>query len=91
MGGPSAAPERTVRSFLGVTGGVASIISQSLFDQMLLHRNDAACPARGFYTYAAFVAAANAFPGFAATGTADARKREVAAFLAQTSHETTGG
>jgi len=58
---------------------------------MLLHRNDAACPARGFYTYAAFVAAANAFPGFAATGTADARKREVAAFLAQTSHETTGG
>uniref|UniRef100_A0A0E0KF33 chitinase n=1 Tax=Oryza punctata TaxID=4537 RepID=A0A0E0KF33_ORYPU len=71
--------------------GVASIVSRSLFDQMLLHRNDAACPASNFYTYDAFVAAANAFPGFATTGDADTRKREVAAFLAQTSHETTGG
>ena len=72
-------------------GGVSSIISQSLFDQMLLHRNDAACLAKGFYNYGAFVAAANSFSGFATTGGADVRKREVAAFLAQTSHETTGG
>ncbi|KAJ1256956.1 hypothetical protein BS78_K261500 [Paspalum vaginatum] len=72
-------------------GGVASIISPSLFDQMLLHRNDAACPARGFYTYDAFIAAADAFGGFGTTGGEDSRKREVAAFLAQTSHETTGG
>ncbi|CAN6200452.1 unnamed protein product [Urochloa humidicola] len=72
-------------------GGVGSIISQSLFEQMLLHRNDNACPAKGFYTYAAFIAAANSFPGFATTGTLDTQKREVAAFLAQTSHETTGG
>ncbi|XP_040380967.1 chitinase 1 [Oryza brachyantha] len=71
--------------------GVASIVSRTLFDQMLLHRNDAACPAKTFYTYDAFVAAASAFPTFAATGDADTRKREVAAFLAQTSHETTGG
>jgi hypothetical protein len=72
--------------------GVASIVSRSLFDQMLLHRNDAACPASNFYTYDAFVAAACAFPGFAAGGgDADTNKREVAAFLAQTSHETTGG
>jgi chitinase len=72
-------------------GSVGSIISQSLFDQMLLHRNDNACPARGFYTYAAFITAANAFPGFGTTGSQETRKREVAAFLAQTSHETTGG
>ncbi|CAN6362794.1 unnamed protein product [Urochloa humidicola] len=72
-------------------GGVESIISQSLFDQMLLHRNDAACPARGFYTYDAFIATADAFPGFGTTGDEDTRKREIAAFLAQTSHETTGG
>uniref|UniRef100_A0A453TAY4 chitinase n=1 Tax=Aegilops tauschii subsp. strangulata TaxID=200361 RepID=A0A453TAY4_AEGTS len=32
-----------------------------------------------------------AFPGFGTTGSTDTRKREVAAFLAQTSHETTGG
>uniref|UniRef100_A0ACD6AEL6 Uncharacterized protein n=1 Tax=Avena sativa TaxID=4498 RepID=A0ACD6AEL6_AVESA len=58
---------------------------------MLLHRNDRACQAKGFYTYDAFIAAANSFPGFGAIGSADVQKREVAAFLAQTSHETTGG
>ncbi|KQK09288.1 rust resistance kinase Lr10 [Brachypodium distachyon] len=75
------------------SGGSAlsSVVSRSLFDKMLLHRNDAACPAKGFYTYDAFVAAANSFLGFATTGGMDIRKREVAAFLAQTSHETTGG
>ncbi|XP_072970948.1 endochitinase-like [Typha angustifolia] len=72
-------------------GGVASLISQALFDQMLKHRNDAGSPARGFYTYNAFVAAANSFGGFATTGDTTTRKREIAAFLAQTSHETTGG
>jgi chitinase len=70
---------------------VASIVSRSLFETMLLHRNEAACLAKGFYTYDAFVAAANFFSDFAATGSTDVRKREVAAFLAQTSHETTGG
>ncbi|CAL4893444.1 unnamed protein product [Urochloa decumbens] len=72
-------------------GGVASVLTRELFDRMLPHRDDAACPARGFYTYDAFVAAARAFPAFAATGAAAALKREVAAFLAHTSHETSGG
>ncbi|KAL6603339.1 hypothetical protein ACP70R_043700 [Stipagrostis hirtigluma subsp. patula] len=75
----------------GGGGDVASIVSRSMFEQMLLHRNDAACKASGFYTYDAFVAAAAAFPGFGTTGDGDTRKRELAAFLAQTSHETTGG
>lgn len=57
---------------------------------MLKHRNDGACPAKGFYTYDAFIAAAKSFGAFATTGDADTRKREIAAFLAQTSHETTG-
>jgi chitinase len=70
---------------------VEAVVSKELFEQLLLHRNDAACPARGFYTYDAFVTAAAAFPDFAATGDDEARKREVAAFLGQTSHETTGG
>ncbi|PWZ18998.1 Chitinase 12 [Zea mays] len=73
------------------SGPVSEIISESLFNEMLLHRNDVACPATGFYTYDAFIAAANAFPGFGTTGGADTQKRELAAFLAQTSHETTGG
>ncbi|XP_072976805.1 endochitinase-like [Typha angustifolia] len=72
-------------------GGVASLISEALFEEFLKHRNDAACPARGFYTYDAFVAAANSVSGFATTGDTETRKREIAAFLAQTSHETTGG
>ncbi|XP_040380575.1 chitinase 7-like [Oryza brachyantha] len=75
----------------GGRAGVASVVTADQFERMLSHRDDAACPARGFYTYRAFVAAAGAFPAFAATGDADARRREVAAFLAQTSHATFGG
>ncbi|TXG59885.1 hypothetical protein EZV62_014458 [Acer yangbiense] len=75
----------------GVGGDIGSIISRDRFEQMLKHRNDANCPARGFYSYDAFIAAAKSFPAFATNGDADTRKREVAAFLAQTSHETTGG
>lgn len=70
--------------------GVGSIVTQQLFDEMLKHRNDANC-ANGFYTYDAFIQAANSFaPAFGTTGDVDTRKREIAAFLAQTSHETTG-
>ncbi|KAK3413699.1 hypothetical protein EUGRSUZ_I02246 [Eucalyptus grandis] len=72
-------------------GDVSSVISRAQFDQLLKHRNDQACPAKGFYTYDAFVAATRSFPGFGTTGTRDTRYQEVAAFLAQTSHETTGG
>lgn len=72
-------------------GGIEKIISRSMFDQMLKHRNNPACPAKGFYTYDAFIAAAKSFPSFGTTGSTDVRKREIAAFLGQTSHETTGG
>ncbi|MBA0760263.1 hypothetical protein Gotri_023020, partial [Gossypium trilobum] len=58
---------------------------------MLLHGNDRACLASGFYTYDAFIAAASSFPAFATTGDQATHKREIAAFLAQTAHETTGG
>ena len=70
--------------------GVATIISATLFDQLLKYRNDPRCKSNGFYTYNAFIAAANSFHGFGTTGDADTRKREIAAFLAQTSHETKG-
>ncbi|GKV45162.1 hypothetical protein SLEP1_g52272 [Rubroshorea leprosula] len=58
---------------------------------MLKHRNDAACPTKGFYTYDASIAAANSFGAFGTTSDIDTKKREIAAFLDQTSHETTGG
>ncbi|KAI9107853.1 hypothetical protein K1719_021189 [Acacia pycnantha] len=69
--------------------GLAHIISRDTFEKMLMHRDDAACPARGFYTYDAFIEAAKSFPTFAATGDVATNKREAAAFLGQTSHETT--
>lgn len=75
----------------GSAGDISKLISRGTFDQMLKHRNDGACPAKGFYTYDAFIAAAKAFPGFGTTGDDATRKREIAAFLGQTSHETTGG
>ncbi|KAB1207072.1 Endochitinase [Morella rubra] len=72
-------------------GDVGSIISSSLFDQMLKYRNDGQCESNGFYAYNAFLAAASSFGGFGTTGNDTIRKKEIAAFLAQTSHETTGG
>jgi basic endochitinase B len=72
-------------------GGVASIITEDLFERMLKHRNEPDCKARGFYTYDAFITAADAFPGFGTTGSTEVQKRELAAFLGQTGHETTGG
>ncbi|PWA92616.1 endochitinase [Artemisia annua] len=70
--------------------GVASIVTSSIFDQMLKYRNDPRCRANGFYSYSAFINTASAYNGFGTTGTADDQKRELAAFFAQTSHETTG-
>nr|QHN63861.1 endochitinase class I [Drosera binata] len=72
-------------------GDVSSIITSQIFNEMLLHRNDNACPANGFYTYDAFIQAARSFPGFGTTGDINTRKKELAAFFGQTSHETTGG
>ncbi|TYH85665.1 hypothetical protein ES332_D02G284500v1 [Gossypium tomentosum] len=72
-------------------GALGDIVSRELFEKMLPYRNDPRCPAANFYTYDAFIAAAKLYPDFAAIGDNDIRKREVAAFLGQTSHETTGG
>ncbi|GMI74427.1 PATHOGENESIS-RELATED 3, basic chitinase [Hibiscus trionum] len=72
-------------------GALGKIISREMFEEMFPFRNDHRCHAVNFYTYEAFIAAAKSFPDFAATGNYETRKREVAAFLGQTSHETTGG
>ncbi|XP_010274239.1 PREDICTED: basic endochitinase-like [Nelumbo nucifera] len=71
---------------------VSSIITKELFEYMLLHRAETAngCVG-GFYTYEAFIEAADSFAGFGTTGDSETRKRELAAFFGQTSQETTGG
>ncbi|XP_047320156.1 basic endochitinase-like [Impatiens glandulifera] len=75
----------------GPVGDIATLITESMFNNILKHRNEGSCPGKGFYTYNAFVGAARSFNGFATTGDTNTRKKEIAAFLAQTSHETTGG
>jgi chitinase len=69
--------------------GVWSIITRPMFQSMLSHRGDSGCQG-AFYTYDAFIEAASKFPGFGTTGDDQTRRRELAAFFGQTSHETTG-
>ncbi|MCI35562.1 class I chitinase, partial [Trifolium medium] len=70
---------------------LGSLISRDTFNNMLKHRDDNGCQGKGFYTYDAFISAAKAFPNFANHGDTATKKREIAAFFGQTSHETTGG
>lgn len=63
------------------TSGFERILSRAQFEAMFPARN-------GFYTYDGLVEATKKYPAFAATGSAAAQKREVAAFLANVNHET---
>lgn len=59
------------------------ILSEAQFDQFFPSRN-------GFYTYQGLVDATSAYPGFGNSGSDTVNKQEVAAFLANVSHETGG-
>jgi hypothetical protein len=83
-------PTTTTLSPTASNDDVSIIISLALFDRILKYRNDPRCKGNGFYAYNAFIIAARSFNGFCTSGDATTRKRELAAFLAQTSHETTG-
>lgn len=88
-GGENPTPSQPTPT-VGGAGDVGSIITSSLFEEMLKHRNDGRCPGNGFYTYDAFITAAGSFNGFGTTGDDATRKKELATFFGQTSHETTG-
>ncbi|KAJ0249415.1 hypothetical protein HA466_0149110 [Hirschfeldia incana] len=75
----------------GPTGDLSDIISRDMFYEMLPHMNENDCTAKVFFTYDAFITAAKSFPRFGNTGNLATRKKEIAAFFGQTSHETTGG
>ncbi|KAJ8428569.1 hypothetical protein Cgig2_000433 [Carnegiea gigantea] len=68
---------------------LSDIFPKELFEEFLLHHNDAACSALGLYTYKAFIEAARAFPDFGHAGGNTTRKTEIAAFFGQTNQETT--
>jgi basic endochitinase B len=58
----------------GGGGDIGSLISKAKFDDMLKHRNDGNCPAKGFYTYEAFIQTAKSFGGFGTTGVTELSK-----------------
>jgi len=62
---------------------VGGILTNSLFDSFFPNRNS-------FYTYAAFISAANSFPSFGTTGSSTQQAQEVAAFCAHVTEETGG-
>lgn len=70
--------------------GFSDVVTRAMYDEFFLHRSDAACEGE-LFSYDALVAAAATFPEFCAQGSMDVRRREAAAFLANVSHETTGG
>ncbi|CAN6382007.1 unnamed protein product [Urochloa humidicola] len=72
-------------------GTISSILTEELFETLLKNRNGNGCTNHGFFTYNALITAANSFPDFGTTGSLEVQKREIAAFLGQTGHETTGG
>lgn len=65
---------------------VASVVTPQFFDGI---KNQAAagCAGKSFYTRAAFLNAARAYPQFG-SGSPEASKREIAAFFAHITHET---
>ncbi|MCA9700556.1 MAG: hypothetical protein KC431_23720, partial [Myxococcales bacterium] len=69
---------------------LSDYIDQPTWDTIFLHKNDQACSGT-IYTLQGLLDAAADYPSFACEGDEATRRRELAAFLAQISHETTGG
>ncbi len=67
----------------GGGGGGGAILTEAQFNQMFPSRNS-------FYTYSGLTAAMASFPAFAGTGSDTVKKQEIAAALANFSHETGG-
>lgn len=88
--GSSLSTPTTTANGVAGAGDVSSIVTKAQFDEMLKYRNDPRCESKGFYTYEGFIDAARSFDGFGTSGDVNTRKRELAAFLAQTSHQTNG-
>ena len=81
--------------------GLSTLFTKEDWDKLFPHRNNQACKQNkfpdgtlipgGFFQYEPFLKAAVFFPCFLGRGTQEDKKRELAAFLGQISHETTGG
>ncbi|CAM8955108.1 unnamed protein product [Rhodiola kirilowii] len=78
-------------SLLSQVSARRPVITEALYNTLFIHKDNTACPARNFYPYQAFVEATRSFRSFGNRGSQVVQRREVAAFLAQISQETTGG
>lgn len=87
---PAPPPEAPPSAGAG-DASLSSIVSEETFNAMFPNRSYSACTSKNLFSYQAFITAAESFPLFAGEGSLEIKKREVAAFLAQISHETTGG
>jgi chitinase len=68
----------------GSTDGFGAIVSKEMYEAMFPNRD-------ALYSYDDLIAATRDFPAFCNEGSDGDRRREAAAFLANISHETTGG
>ena len=62
---------------------IANVVTPAVFAG-IMSKVENGCPAKGFYTRQAFISAAQSFPAYRGT----VAKREIAAMLAQFSHES---
>ncbi|XP_020692273.2 chitinase 4-like [Dendrobium catenatum] len=67
---------------------IENVMSEEFFGGLTSHANPS-CEGNGFYTRDAFMNAWQSYPGFAESPSIDDSKREIAAFFAHVSHETT--
>ncbi|KAL5574703.1 hypothetical protein UlMin_016402 [Ulmus minor] len=65
---------------------VADVVTENFFNGVI-NKGTGDCPGKSFYTRDAFLNAANTYNQFG-SGSAEASKREIAAFFAHVSHET---
>lgn len=63
---------------------LSDVLTRELYEAMFPNRD-------ALYAYDALLAAAADYPAFGTTGTPEQRRRELAAFLGNAAHETTGG
>ncbi|PON77688.1 Glycoside hydrolase [Parasponia andersonii] len=67
-------------------GAIADIVTPQFFSG-IINKATGNCPGKSFYNRNAFINAAKSYSQFG-SGSADASKREIAAFFAHISHET---
>lgn len=87
-------------AFTQVNNSIAKYINKEAWDSLFPNRYAISTTRsayskdiqqKEFYSYASFIKAVNRFPDFLKKGTEVQKKRELAAFLANIAHETSGG